>query len=79
MIVQLLVLCLWFGLLQVITSQWQCGFYCSCVCVHNNEILLAKILGGLSPHLQNIGGTSAPPAPPSYAPVIERLQNPAYS
>ena len=30
----------------VITSQWQCEFYCSCVCPHNNEIILAKILGG---------------------------------
>ena len=40
------------------------------VCVHNNEIILAKILGGLSPHLQNIGEVLAPPAtPPSYAPA----------
>ena len=38
----------------VITSQWQCEFYCSCVCVHNNEIILVKILGG----------APTPPAPP---------------
>ena len=35
----------------VITNQWQCEFYYSYVCVHNN-------FG------QNIGRAPAPPAPP---------------
>ena len=34
---------------------------------------MAKILGGLSPHLINIGGAPAPLAPPSYATAMAKL------
>ena len=53
----------------VITSQWQCEFYCSCVCVYNNEIILAKILGGGGGGGGGFSPSSPSAPPPSYAPA----------